>query len=201
MRGAISRKILADGAAGLGVTLGERAAERLTRYIELILKWSRRVDLTGLTTPEAVANRLILDSLALVRAIAHADSVIDVGSGAGIPGIPLAVARPDLRVTLVEPRERRAAFLRTAIDVLGIDARLLAVRLEAVDERFDWVVSKAFLPPEKWVVAARRLARPGGRIALWTHRPTTLEANERIAYRLPDGSDGLVEVFHVKQST
>lgn len=185
--------LLRDGAQQLGVALDDAAINRLLGYIELLLKWNRRVDLTGHKTADGIANRLILDSLAPAALFQKGASIIDVGSGGGVPGIPIKIARPDLRITLLEPRQRRAAFLRQTVDELKIDAMVVEARMETISDRYDIALSRALMPPKDWVRAAQKLVNPGGVIGVWEKTPT-VSATQTICYYLPDGYRGVVEL-------
>jgi 16S rRNA (guanine527-N7)-methyltransferase len=129
-----------------------------------------------------VARDLILGSLQLLRAGPLRGRLVDVGSGAGLPGIPLAAVLPALHVTLIEPRQKRVAFLEKVVRSLA-----LADRVEIIPEPveavlgghlvgrtpplpFDWAVARAFRPPAAWLELADRLLAPGGRAALYTTR-------------------------------
>jgi 16S rRNA (guanine527-N7)-methyltransferase len=117
----------------LGVPVTKRYLDRLDPFWDLLLRWSRRVDLTGYRDREAVMRGLLAPTLALAAAgaIRGAGPVLDVGSGAGIPGIPLAALYPETPFDLVEPRERRVLFLREAVGLLSLkNARPVRGRIE-----------------------------------------------------------------------
>src|SRR5205814_10682666 len=125
-------------------------------------------------TPEALVAEHLPDAFALAAALPGAARVIDVGSGGGLPAIPLAVLRPPLAITLVEPIAKKAAFLRTAVRDLGLAARVTvqARRAEAIargaPESFGVAISRATMPPQAWVELAERLVPAGGRIFVLT---------------------------------
>ena len=142
--------------------------DRLAELTELLFRWSGRMNLTGHPDIASVAENLTLDSLALAAALPEADSLVDLGSGAGIPGIPIALARPKCRITLVEARERRHHFQRAAIRSLAIgNATAVRGRVETLDPiPGAIVVARAFAKPERalgWMV---RWAAPGSLLAL-----------------------------------
>ncbi len=136
----------------LGVPLPTDAADSLARYGSLLMDWNERINLTGDASPETVCDRLILDSLAPLAvgaAFPAGASLIDVGTGAGLPGLPLAIARPDLRVTLLDSLQKRVRFLQAVIDELGLP-NATAVQSRAEDgahgplrERFDLATARA----------------------------------------------------------
>jgi 16S rRNA (guanine527-N7)-methyltransferase len=186
---------LHTGAEALGVRLGPAEVEGFFRYAKLLLRWNRRIDLTSIDEHEGVIDRHFLDSLAIVPHLAgDIRRVVDVGSGAGLPGLPLAMVRPDLEVVLVESRLKRAAFLRAAAAEVGSQARVRAARAEDLvgEPPWDLAVSRAMLPPPEWLALGRKLAR---RVAVWTARPTKLHATKRVQYRLPDGFQGVIELY------
>lgn len=110
---------IAEGAAALGVPLANAACERLLAFLELIARWNRVHNLTAVAEPSAMVGVHLLDSLAVVPFL-RGLRLSDLGSGAGLPGIPIAIARPELRVRLVEARAKRARFLRHAVRELGL---------------------------------------------------------------------------------
>ena len=136
----------------LGCPLAPDAAPRLARFGALLTDWNQRMNLTGDTAPEAICDRLILDSLAPLAvdgAFPPGAAVIDVGTGAGFPGVPLAIARPDLRVTLLDSLQKRVRFLLAVIDDVGL-TNAVAVQARAEDgahgplrERFDRATARA----------------------------------------------------------
>jgi 16S rRNA (guanine(527)-N(7))-methyltransferase RsmG len=118
-------------------------ARALESHYELLLRWNKVLNLTTIADPREAAERHYGESLLLASRIPEgALRVADVGSGAGFPGFPLAVLRPDCTVTLIESHQRKAVFLREASRGMA-NVRVLVQRAEAVAERFDWVVSRA----------------------------------------------------------
>lgn len=141
---------LREGASALGVPLTGDQLATFFRYLDLLRRWNRRARLTALTADEAVIHLHFLDSLTAVRAgLAHGARVVDVGSGAGFPGIPIAIARPDLQLSLIEPGSRKAAFLELAVRELGLPVTVRPERAEVAGrdpawrERFDVAISRA----------------------------------------------------------
>jgi 16S rRNA (guanine527-N7)-methyltransferase len=146
------RDILYQGAAELGITLDDSRLDQFESFTSLLIEWNRKVNLTRITDPGEIAVKHYLDSLSLLSVIdiPIGSSVIDVGSGAGLPAIPLKIARPDLRVTILDSVRKRLLFVEAALQELGIrDAESLHARAEdagrdpAYRERFDFVVSRA----------------------------------------------------------
>ncbi|KGM55042.1 ribosomal RNA small subunit methyltransferase G [Lysobacter arseniciresistens ZS79] len=159
-------------AAGLD-TLGlDRAlAGPLLDYLALLLRWNRTYNLTAVRDPLEMVDKHLLDSLAMhpfVAGIAAAGGTLaDLGTGAGLPGIPLAIARPGLRVTLVESNGKKARFMREAIRRLSLaDVRVAQSRIEALDEpgRYDAITARALATLPLIVELGGHLLRPGGRL-------------------------------------
>lgn len=163
---------IAAGAAALGLALAPDVCAALARFGDLLLRWNRSINLLARGAgPDEVLERHLLDSLALLRLGPLGGRALDVGAGAGLPGIVLAVAAPGLHVTLLEPTAKRVAFLRTAVRTLGLGSvTVRAARLEDLDpgrdpaDRFDVLLSRATFAPEEWVVRAAPLRAPDGRV-------------------------------------
>ena len=132
----------------LGLSLGEDQIDRLCRFGELLLRQNQVMNLTAITEPTAVARLHFLDSLALLREEALAGkTLIDIGCGAGFPGVPLAIAEPTLRVTLLDSLQKRVNWLKTILPELGVDAACVAARAEEYvaehREAYDVATSRA----------------------------------------------------------
>ena len=157
--------LLAD-AGRAGVDLSADASSGLRRFEELLFERALPAGLVASADAGRLRERHILDSLRAARAVRPGDTrALDAGSGAGLPGIVVAIARPWLHVVLVEPRRARVAFLELAVDHLSLsNVSILPGRIEDVDEQVDLCFSRAFAPlPEAWRLAAPRLRR-GGRL-------------------------------------
>ena len=132
----------------------------LESHYELLLKWNRVLNLTSVSKPTEIVERHYCESLfAGAHLPAGALSIVDIGSGPGFPGLPIAVLRPDCRVALVESHQRKAVFLKEATRSLP-NVRVLAVRAESLAETFDWVVSRAVSYEDLAPILAK-LARNG----------------------------------------
>lgn len=132
----------------LGLSLGEDQIDRLCRFGQLLLKQNQVMNLTAITEPTAVARLHFLDSLALLREEALAGkTLIDIGCGAGFPGVPLAIAEPSLQVTLLDSLQKRVNWLKTILPELGVDATCVAARAEEYvaehREAYDVATSRA----------------------------------------------------------
>jgi 16S rRNA (guanine527-N7)-methyltransferase len=168
------RALLRAGLEELGLEAPEDAVAGLVTLAELLARWSPRINLTGYKDAEAIVRRLILDAAALWGALRPASRVADLGSGAGIPGFPIAILAPQTRVLLIEARLRRHHFQKAAQRSLGLDnVALLHGRMEELPpEPCDLVVAQAVAPPEQvlrwmlpWASASGRLTIPGSRQA------------------------------------
>lgn len=148
-------------------TVPQGVHRALGAWIGLVSTWNQRIDLTAARTRDELCDLMLADALVLAARLPAGARVVDVGSGAGAPGLPLAIVRPDLRLTLVEPLQKRVAFLRTAIgSVLPAGARPEVVRGRGEDltgrkETFDVAVSRATLAPEAWLALGSALAPAG----------------------------------------
>ena len=116
--------------AALYPALTEEQADRFGRYYTLLVEWNRTRNLTAITEPEAVAEKHFFDSLAAAPLLPAAARCIDVGTGAGFPGIPLLIVRPDLAMTLLDALQKRIDFLQAALEALGLAAQCLHLRAE-----------------------------------------------------------------------
>jgi len=138
-------------------------------YLSLILRWNTRVNLTAIRDEEGILKRHFVESIACARALpAGIGTLLDFGSGAGFPGIPIALCRPEIAVSLAESQGKKAAFLQEAIRVLGITAKVHSGRAEALHTEFDCVTLRAVDRMERAVAEAARLVRPGGWLVLMT---------------------------------
>jgi len=164
--GAVVAEVLAAATPALGLSLDEACLARLTRYAGLVDKWRQVTNLTGARSPVAFAREHLVDSLSIVPHVDHGP-LLDVGSGAGLPGVVLAIARPEIAVTLLEPRQRRARFLTQVKIELALDnVSVIAARIEALPATATYhvVVSRAFSALADYVALALPHRAPGARI-------------------------------------
>lgn len=184
-----SRDLLVRGGAQLGLAMDAAGVERLLAYLAELMKWSRRVNLIARDTPEAQAVEThFLDSLTLLPFVdeTEAPHLLDVGSGAGFPGLALACVRPDARFTLCEPRQKRVSFLRHVIRTLGLaNVEVVAERVEAHlpdwPGRFTHLTSRAVAEPAAFLPLVRPLVTPGARVLLMLARAEGLAGIDRLA--------------------
>lgn len=154
-------------AAALHVEIADEQAATLERYLDLLEKWNRVYNLTAIRERSRMVTHHLLDSLSILPHL-RGPSVLDVGSGAGLPGIPIAIAQPALRVTLLEANQKKSAFLTQAVGELRLaNVTVVTERVESwrTAARFDTIVSRAFADLGEFVAAAGRLLAPHGVIA------------------------------------
>jgi len=159
------RTELDAGLAALG--LAPALAEPLLAYLALLDRWNRTYNLTAVREPQKMVALHLLDSLAMHAHLGGVGTLADLGAGAGLPGIPLAIATPDLRVTLVESNGKKARFLREAVRTLGLEhARVLESRAEAVElpGAFDAITARALATLSDILAVGGHLIAPGGRL-------------------------------------
>jgi len=177
------------------VRLSDPEAAALLRFAALLIEWNAHINLTGAKTVESLIGEHLPDAFAVASVLSEAKRVVDVGSGGGLPAIPLALLRPTLDLTLVEPLAKKVAFLRTAVRELGLAAhvRVQAGRAEDLPPgAFDVALSRATFPPAVWVGVGARLVRPGGRVLVLTVPGSIDLVGERLVYG--DGRRELVGV-------
>jgi 16S rRNA (guanine527-N7)-methyltransferase len=159
---------LAGGIRALGLDLSAATQAKLLEYVALLTKWNRTYNLTAIREPERMVTHHLLDSLAVLPHVPDASSyrLVDVGSGAGLPGIPLALARPGWHIALLDSNGKKAAFLRQATSELGLsNAELIAMRVEHYRPRelFDAAITRAYADLETFVTATAAIVKPAGR--------------------------------------
>ena len=157
---------LTRGLKELDIELGQAQIELLLRYLNLVVKWNRVHNLTAIREPLDMVSLHLLDSLAIIPFL-RAGSILDVGTGAGLPGIPLAIAMPESRVTLLDTSSKRTAFLTQAVSELGLNnASVVNARVEQWrGGPFDVIVSRAFSELRDFVEASQHLLAAGGTFA------------------------------------
>jgi len=155
---------LAAGITALGVGVSARAQQRMLDYLALIEKWNKAYNLTAVREPAKMLTYHLLDSLSVLPYVRGA-RVLDVGTGAGLPGIPLALARPDWQITLLDASHKKATFLRQAAIELQLDnVDVVCERVEAwsPDGKFNTVISRAFSDLAEFLKLTGRLCESSG---------------------------------------
>ncbi len=156
---------LEEGLAILGMDIAGPSVRKLLAHAALIEKWNRVYNLTAIRDRDKIVSHHLLDSLAVLPHI-EAPRCADVGSGAGFPGIPLAIARPDWEMVLVESNQKKATFLRQAAIELDLpNVSVFADRVESLEGSFDLVISRAFSETGEFVRLSRHLVGRGGHFA------------------------------------
>jgi 16S rRNA (guanine527-N7)-methyltransferase len=183
---------LERGLAELEIALPAGAQEKLVQYTALLSKWNRTYNLTAIRDPLLMVSHHLLDSLAVLPHLPlpqSATSLADAGSGAGLPGIPLALARPQWRVTLAEANQKKAAFLRqAAIELKLANVEVYEGRVETwrPAEAFALVISRAFSALSDFLASCRHLVAPGGVLAAMKGaHPGDAQGGQVIRLRVP----------------
>lgn len=177
-------KLVSEREAAFGLALEPPARDRLGDYLSELDRWRRTTNLTGNLSAESLADHA-LEALLASPLISDGETLVDIGSGAGFPGLPLAITRPRIQTTLVEPRARRAAFLRHVVRVLSLpNVSVLESRIEDVGgQTFDVAVTRAVGAVSSWVGDGAFL-RESGRFLAWTTDPRTLAQDLGSRFRL-----------------
>jgi len=155
---------LAAGIRALGLDIAAAAQQRMLDYLALIEKWNKAYNLTAVREPQKMLTHHLLDSLAVLPYL-RGSRVLDVGTGAGLPGIPLALTRPEWRFTLLDSNHKKTAFLRQAVIELQLgNVEVVCARVEiwAAPQPFDTVVSRAFSDVAEFIALAGRLCAKDG---------------------------------------
>ena len=147
----IDQTFLKENLLAYGLPCPDGLTEKLDRYAGLLVEWNEKMNLTAITDPEGIAVKHFLDSLLLLKAcpLPEGASLIDVGTGAGFPSVPVAAARPDIRLTLLDSLQKRIRFLETVCGSLSIPAQCVharaeeAGRMDEYRERFDCASARA----------------------------------------------------------
>ena len=188
------RRRLVAGLSTLGLAVAETAVERLLDYVELLERWNATYNLTAVRDPGEMVTRHLLDSLAVAPHVTGA-TLADLGSGPGLPGIPLAIIAPEREVLLVDSNGKKARFLREAVRRLGLSGVSVAeARVENVSGTFDCITARAFASlAEMLATGGHLLAQNGTWLALkgrfpqdeLTAVPAEFRVEDVIALRVP----------------
>lgn len=181
--------------------LDDRASRHFEAYLSLFVRWNSRINLTSVRDESGILRRHFLESIVCARALPAAlVNLLDFGSGGGFPGIPIAICRPEIAVTLAESQGKKAIFLREVVRTLGLPVQVHAGRAQALSSSFDCVTLRAVDRMEEAVLAAVSLVAPQGCLALLTtsaDRPRLAAAagnpfRWRADLRLPGSEDRLL---------
>ncbi|MBT9519932.1 MAG: 16S rRNA (guanine(527)-N(7))-methyltransferase RsmG [Dechloromonas sp.] len=159
----MSQNALASGLAALDITLSAEAQNKLLAFRDLLLKWNKTYNLTALRDPAQAISHHLLDSLAILPHVG-AGNLLDVGSGGGLPGIPLAIARPDLSVSMVDTVQKKTTFLQQAAIELALrNVTVHHARVEEMQGQYAQISSRAFAEIGLFISLTRHLLAPNGR--------------------------------------
>ena len=195
-------EILRQGASDLGVALSEAQVSDFVTYLRELTAWNQKINLTAMTDDKEIAVKHFLDSLACARALPSPQgaSLLDIGSGAGLPGLPLKILHPELHLTLLEPSLKKTAFLRHLIGTLHVkDTEVISKRLQDFTRdpnahgRFSYVMTRA-LSLSEILPFVRPVLAHQGRLILCRTKPLEpqiklrgLQKTQEIGYTLPYG--------------
>jgi 16S rRNA (guanine527-N7)-methyltransferase len=184
--------VLSELVAPKNQRLSTDVVSRIERFLDLTVDWSRRMDLTAARDADELVDLTLADAAVVQRhsVVAEGDEWVDVGTGAGAPAIALAILEPRARFTLVEPRTKRVAFLRTVLGAIDrADVTVRRVRSDALlAASFDTAISRATLPPDQWLAEGCRLARHHVWVLLAKSRVPSIDgwhADIEVDYRWP----------------
>lgn len=158
--------VLDEGITAMGLDISPAQRDKLLDYLGLMFKWNAVYNLTSLRDPMQMVTHHLLDSLAAVPAFAQARNVLDVGSGGGLPGIVLAIVRPDMKVSMIDTVHKKTAFLTQVKAELGLtNVTVYTMRVEQlqVSDKFDVITSRAFADLSDFVNWSSHLLADGGR--------------------------------------
>ena len=158
---------LAQGIAGLGLSVSLEQQQKLLDYIALLHKWNKTYNLTAIRGPQQMVSNHLLDSLAITTHL-WSGRWLDVGCGAGLPGVVMAIVQPDWQLTLLDSNSKKTGFVQQAVIELGLkNVRVECARIEDFQaaERFDGIVSRAFAELGDFLRVTHRLLAPAGRWA------------------------------------
>jgi len=165
--------------------------EQLSLYLDLLLKWNARTNLSSIRAPEEIVGRHFGESLFAAQHLPPCKTLLDLGSGAGFPGLPIALAHPTIKVTLAESQNKKASFLREVVRTLNISADVWADRVENLpaEQLFDIVTLRAVDNPTLALTLARQRLQPSGTILHLTSANSNPENGKVL---LIPGSDATV---------
>lgn len=172
----------------------DRLAQRIEQYVSLIAKWNKVHNLTAIRDPHDMLTQHVMDSLVAVPHI-HGPHVIDVGSGAGLPGIPMALAQPNWQVTLVESNQKKAAFLQQAkIELQLHNIQIMAQRIERIDasKPANTIVSRAFSELGQFLALTRQWASKENANCRWVAMKGNCSEQERNQVQAPFAVEKIV---------
>jgi 16S rRNA (guanine527-N7)-methyltransferase len=172
-------RLLAD--AGLE-QLDAETAGKFQIYLDLLMRWNERINLTAIRNADGILSRHFVESIVCARVLPfEIKTLLDFGSGAGFPGVPIAICRPEIAVTLAESQLKKSAFLREVLRSTGVEGRVFTGRAERIDETFACVTLRAVDRMESAIRCAARMVPVGGFLVLMVTR------RESLAYQAAAG--------------
>lgn len=157
--------VAAEGLPALNST----QSDQFRRYLDLLLRWNARMNLTAVREPENILRTHFLECIVCADALpAGISSLLDLGSGAGFPGIPISICKPQIAVTLTESQAKKAAFLNEVVRSLSLETEVVAGRAESISTKFDCVTMRAVDRMSAAVQVGSRLLNPEGWLAILT---------------------------------
>ncbi len=167
----IAGEAIAHVAEEAGFPAKAETIDKLRAWLDQLVVWNAQLDLTAARSQAELLDLMLVDALVLASRIPEGLTVVDVGTGAGAPGVALALLRPDLRMTLVEPLVKRVAFLRTALSAVGRDdVSILRMKSSELKIRWDVAMARATFPPALWLDEGSELVRTGGSVWVFLAR-------------------------------
>lgn len=165
----MNEKLLHEGAQAFGIELTDQAVGRLQQYMAELLRWNRSLNLTAITQPDEIVSKHFVDAMSIVPLLAPGERLLDVGSGAGLPALVVAMLLDGQPITSLDAVDKKVRFQRHICRLLGLaQVEVLHGRVENLAEKraglFDLVTSRAFRDPVRFIQLAHRLVRPGGRL-------------------------------------
>lgn len=203
-----SKTLLVQGAKTLGIRLDEKAIDAFDLYLRELLRWNQKINLTAIRTEKGIVLKHFLDSVSVCPYLSSSSSLLDIGSGAGFPGIPLKIVQPLLEVTLIDSTRKKVDFQRHIIRALGLKG-IEAIHgrvqdkeiLQTLGVQFDMVISRAFSDLQTLLILSLPFLKKGGIVAamrgeMEDEEIRLLPETERTRYRfqkavpfcLPSGS-------------
>ena len=185
---------LSEGLAQMGLEIPAEQQALLLEYLALVDKWNKVYNLTAVRNPEEMVSRQLFDSLSIAPFI-KGPELLDVGCGAGLPGIPLAIVHPELHVTLIDSNGKKTRFVQQVIAELKLpNANVIQGRVEDLtqDERFDTITSRAFADLDLMIHLTEHLLKPNGQWAAMKSGIDELDESQ-----LPEGKQVAIHELHV----
>jgi 16S rRNA (guanine527-N7)-methyltransferase len=164
-----NRDVLVEGARAFGIDLGQETVDAFDRYLKELLKWNQKINLTAIRTEKGIILKHFLDSLSVYPYLPSPSFLLDIGSGAGFPGIPLKIVQPSFGITLIDSVLKKADFQRHVIRILGLKGiEVIHGRVQEkeilgkMEGRFDAVISRAFSDLDTFLVLSYPFLKKGG---------------------------------------